>query len=68
MKFETKNAFPSQELLHSYSGRRLQFAIKMGILPPPENLSKLLKEQENKTSRNAHPNKYWKERLPLTWK
>ena len=29
-------------ILRCYSGRRLQFAIKQGILPTPENLTKLL--------------------------
>ena len=34
-----------EDILHSYSGRRLQFAIKMGILPKPENLSRVLKRK-----------------------
>ena len=34
-----------KDILCCYSGRRLQFAIKLGILPKPENLKKLLKKK-----------------------
>ena len=34
-----------EDILRCYSGRRLQFAIKMGILPKPENLSRVLKRK-----------------------
>lgn len=37
------NCTPSnQDILSYYSGRRLQYAIRMGILPTPENFSLLL--------------------------
>jgi hypothetical protein len=62
MELRVKNRVPPQELLRNYSGRRLQFAIKMGLLPTPESYSQLLKMQSNQSMRNAHPNKYWKER------
>ncbi len=61
MELKIKNAMPTQELLRNYSCRRLQFAIKMGLLPTPENYSQLLKMQNNQRIRNAHPSKYWKE-------
>lgn len=65
MEIGIKSALPAKELLRSYSGRRLQFAIKMGILPTPESLSQPMKRQASNSSRNAHPSKYWKEKLTL---
>lgn len=47
MKAAISNTQSLEDILHSYSGRRLQFAIRMGILPKPENLSKFLKSKAN---------------------
>ena len=46
-KAAISNTQSLEDILHSYSGRRLQFAIRMGILPKPENLSKFLKGKAN---------------------
>jgi hypothetical protein len=45
MKVETTNIASIEEILASYSGRRLQYAIKLGILPTPESLCQLLKRK-----------------------
>lgn len=45
MKTETTHIASLQEVLRSYSGRRLQYAIKLGILPTPESLKQLLKRK-----------------------
>ncbi|MEQ1597903.1 MAG: hypothetical protein ABL880_00905 [Methylotenera sp.] len=62
MELRVKNTVLPQELVRNYSGRRLQFAIKMGLLPTLENYNQLLKMQCNQSIRNAHPSKYWKEK------
>ena len=48
MKAVVKNTQSLEDILRCYSGRRLQFAIKIGILPKPENLSKLSKRKASK--------------------
>lgn len=45
MKTEIKYAASIQEILRSYSGRRLQYAIRLGILPTPESLNQLIKRK-----------------------
>jgi hypothetical protein len=45
MKVETTHSVSIQEILRSYSGRRLQYAIRLGILPTPESLTQLLKRK-----------------------
>ena len=45
MKAAISNTQSLEDILRSYSGRRLQFAIKLGILPKPENLSRVLKRK-----------------------
>ena len=45
MKAAISNTQSLEDILRSYSGRRLQFAIRMGILPKPENLSSVLKSK-----------------------
>ena len=45
MKTVINNVQTLKDILCCYSGRRLQFAIRMGILPKPENLNKLLKKK-----------------------
>ena len=45
MKAAISNTQSLEDISRSYSGRRLQFAIRMGILPKPENLSKVLKSK-----------------------
>jgi hypothetical protein len=47
MKVQMSNALPVHEILSSYSGRRLQYAIKIGIIPAPESLSQTLKRKLN---------------------
>jgi hypothetical protein len=47
MEFQTSNVASIQELLRCYSGRRLQYAIKLGILPTPESLNQMLKRNVN---------------------
>ena len=42
MKPAISNTQSLEDILRCYSGRRLQFAIKLSILPQPENLTKLL--------------------------
>jgi hypothetical protein len=44
MKSEATNIASIEEILRRYSGRRLQYAIKLGILPTPESLKQLLKK------------------------
>jgi hypothetical protein len=41
MKIEMTNIATVNDVLLCYSGRRLQFAIKLGILPSPEHLSQV---------------------------
>ncbi len=43
MKLEMINSASMQDILHGYSGRHLQYAIKLGIMPTPELLSLILK-------------------------
>ncbi len=43
VKLEMINITAMQDILHGYSGRRLQYAIKLGIMPTPERLSLILK-------------------------
>lgn len=45
MKIEMINMPTLKNVLHCYSGRRLQFAIKLGILPTPETLSLALSKE-----------------------
>ena len=45
MNTTLSNAQTLKDILRCYSGRRLQFAIKLGILPEPENLSSALKRK-----------------------
>ncbi len=42
MKIEMTNIPTLDDVLLRYSGRRLQFAIKLGILPTPERLGQIL--------------------------
>ena len=43
-----------EDVLRCYSGRRLQFAIKLGILPEPENLSRVLKIKPRTRTHTFH--------------
>ena len=45
MKVETTNSAYIEKITLSYSGRRLQYAIRLGILPTPESLKQLLKRK-----------------------
>lgn len=45
MKIEMSNIPTFEDVLLCYSGRRLQFAIKLGILPTPERLDQVLSKQ-----------------------
>jgi hypothetical protein len=45
MKIEMSNIPTFDDVLLCYSGRRLQFAIKLGILPTPEHLGQVLSKQ-----------------------
>lgn len=45
MKVETTHIAYIQDILPSYSGRRLQYAIRLGILSTPESLTQLLKRK-----------------------
>ena len=47
MKLEMINIASMQDILHGYSGRHLQYAIKLGIMPTPERLSLILKRISN---------------------
>ena len=47
MKLEMINIASMQDILHGYSGRHLQYAIKLGIMPTPELLSLMLKRISN---------------------
>lgn len=42
MKIKMASIATVNDVWLCYSGRRLQFAIKLGILPKPENLSQVL--------------------------
>ena len=42
MKIEITNLPTFDDVLLRYSGRRLQFAIRLGILPTPERLRQVL--------------------------
>jgi hypothetical protein len=44
---QTKHRVSLEKVLSVYSGRRLQYAIKLGILPTPEILKQLLKVKTN---------------------
>ena len=55
MKAAISNTQSVEDILGSYSGRRLQFAIRMGILPKPENLSKVLKSKATDDTEVAKP-------------
>jgi len=48
MKIEINYIESVEDILRSYSGRRLQYAIRMGILPTPEILSQLSKKVDSK--------------------
>lgn len=43
MSLQIANNPSVQDIVHCYSGRRLQFAIKLGIMPTPESFSLILK-------------------------
>jgi hypothetical protein len=45
MKVQTAPIASFEDVTRAYSGRRLQYAIKLGILPTPESLKKLLKRK-----------------------
>lgn len=45
MKTEIKKIVSTEDILSAYSGRRLQYAIRLGILPKPERLNQLLKRK-----------------------
>ncbi len=45
MKSEATSIASIEEILRSYSGRRLLYAIKLGILPKPESLHQLLERK-----------------------
>ncbi len=45
MKIEMTNLPTFGDVLLRYSGRRLQFAIKLGILPTPERLKQVLSKK-----------------------
>jgi hypothetical protein len=45
MSNETKHIGSIEDVLRVYSGRRLQYAIRFGILPTPESLKQLLKRK-----------------------
>ncbi len=47
MKIEMTNLPTFDDVLLRYSGRRLQFAIKLGILPTPERLRQVLSKKPN---------------------
>ena len=55
MKAAINNTQSLEDISRSYSGRRLQFAIRMGILPKPENLSKVLKSKATDNVEVAKP-------------
>ena len=55
MKAAISNTQSVEDILRSYSGRRLQFAIRMGILPKPENLSKVLTSKATDDAEVAKP-------------
>ena len=55
MKATISNTQSLEDILRSYSGRRLQFAIWMGILPKSENLSKVLKSKATDDAEVAKP-------------
>ena len=55
MKAAISNTQSLEDILRSYSGRRLQFAIRMGILPKSENLSKVLKSKATDDVEVAKP-------------
>jgi hypothetical protein len=45
MRIEMINLPTFDDVLLRYSGRRLQYAIKLGILPTPERLRRVLSKQ-----------------------
>lgn len=47
MKSKTAHTVSINEILRSYSGRRLQYAIKIGVLPKPESLKQFIKRKTN---------------------
>jgi|GEM_PF-4439121 hypothetical protein len=51
MKVEIDNIESVEHILQGYSGRRLQYAIRMGILPTPEMLSQLLNKKMSTINR-----------------
>lgn len=42
MNLQIANNASLQDIVHGYSGRHLQYAIKLGIMPTPETFSLLL--------------------------
>ena len=47
VKLKMTSIASMQDILHGYSGRQLQYAIKLGIMPTPERLSVILKRMSN---------------------
>ena len=47
VKLKMTNITVMRAILHGYSGRQLQYAIKLGIMPTPERLSIILKRIGN---------------------
>jgi hypothetical protein len=47
MRVEAKHTVYLEEVLRAYSGRRLQYAIKLGILPKPESFKQIIKRKNN---------------------
>jgi hypothetical protein len=51
MKIESNHALSVDDILLTYSGRRLHYAIRMGILPTPVNFCELVKRQQKTIAR-----------------
>jgi hypothetical protein len=45
MKIKMNDVLSIEDILQIYSGRRLQYAIRMGVLPAPEDFSSSLQHQ-----------------------
>jgi hypothetical protein len=53
MKTVISNTQSLDHILRCYSGRRLQFAIKLGMLPKPESLATILTKDTSILTRGA---------------
>lgn len=51
MKIKPNSELSVHEILRNYSGRRLQYAIRIGILPAPEDLGQALKKSSKHNSK-----------------